>query len=76
MPMNGIQVTGIVLIAVGSLFALGSASMTTMTFGGDTGYGGPSGSFSIGSGNLPWISLGIAALGVVLVVVGRDQQAK
>jgi hypothetical protein len=70
--MNGIQTTGLVLAVVGGLFALGSAAFGTISVGGSAGYGGPSGNVSIGSGNLPWIALGVAAVGVALVVVGRE----
>lgn len=73
MAMNAIQTTGLILIIVGAVAALGTASMGMVSFGGSTGGGGPSGTMTIGSGNMPWISLGVAAIGVVLVVVGREQ---
>lgn len=71
--MNGVQVTGILLAILGSVFALGSAAFVSVSMGGSAGYGGPSGYMSVGSGNLSWISLGVAALGVVLVLVGREK---
>ncbi|MFA5863033.1 MAG: hypothetical protein WDA16_15180 [Candidatus Thermoplasmatota archaeon] len=71
--MNGIQTTGILLAIIGSIFALGSAAMGTVSMGGSAGYGGPGGYMTVGSGNLSWISLGVAAVGVMLVVVGREK---
>ena len=71
--MNGIQTTGLVLAVVAGLFALGAAALGTISVGGSTGSGGPSGNVSIESGKLPWIVLGVAAIGVVLVVAGREQ---
>lgn len=41
--------------------------------GGSAGYGGPSGSMTVSSGSFPWVSLGVAAVGVGLVVVGREK---
>lgn len=71
--MNGTQVAGVVLAAVGCAFALITVGLGAMSVSGSAGYGGPSGSVSFGSGSAPWIALGVAAIGVLLVVVGKDR---
>ncbi|MHB8585147.1 MAG: hypothetical protein ACYDDF_04840 [Thermoplasmatota archaeon] len=75
--MGAVRTVGLVLAIVGGLLALGSAAMGSVSLGGSAGgsqpaqSGSASGFVNFSSGNLPFVSLGVCALGIVLVFLDR-----
>jgi hypothetical protein len=72
--MSAVRTVGLLLAIVGAIAALGGAFLSTVAIGGSAQSGtgaGAGGSISLGGGNFPLVALGVCALGVVLVLLGR-----
>jgi hypothetical protein len=75
--MSAVRAVGLTLAVVGAAIAILSAGFGAFSasVGGGGSAGTASGSGTVGvqysAGNLPWVGIGVCALGVVLVIVGR-----